>query len=172
MTYDSPRALRTALEHRLLQRATETGVSLDRLRRRVIFERVLARLSSAEPGAWVVKGGMALEVRLRDDARLTKDLDLGLRDNEVTAESLHERLIDVLSLDPAGDRFDPADGQTPGRHAGRLETGRGRHHHRRGLERGREEALRFLRYHSSLPQEDEAAVGLTAGAALRAETAG
>lgn len=105
MTYDSPRALRTALEHRLLQRATETGVSLDRLRRRVVFERVIARLSSGEPGAWVVKGGMALEVRLRDDARLTKDLDLGLRDNAVTAESLHERLIDVLALDPAGDRF-------------------------------------------------------------------
>ncbi|MEI2815751.1 MAG: nucleotidyl transferase AbiEii/AbiGii toxin family protein [Microthrixaceae bacterium] len=71
----------------------------------MVFERVVARLSSAEPGAWVVKGGMALEVRLRDDARLTKDLDLGLRDNEVTAESLHERLIDVLALDPAGDRF-------------------------------------------------------------------
>ena len=105
MTYDSPRALRTALEHRLLQRSTETGVSLDRLRRRVVFERVVARLSSAEPGAWVVKGGMALEVRLRDDARLTKDLDLGLRDNEVTADSLHERLIEVLALDPAGDRF-------------------------------------------------------------------
>ena len=105
MTYDSPKALRTALEHRLLLRSTETGVSLDRLRRRVVFERVVARLSSAEPGAWVVKGGMALEVRLRDDARLTKDLDLGLRDNEVTAESLHERLIEVLALDPAGDRF-------------------------------------------------------------------
>ncbi|MGE3445921.1 MAG: nucleotidyl transferase AbiEii/AbiGii toxin family protein [Acidimicrobiia bacterium] len=105
MTYDSQRALRTALEHRLLQRSAETGVSLDRLRRRVVFERLVARLSSAEPGAWVVKGGMALEVRLRDDARLTKDLDLGLRDNEVTAEALHERLIDVLALDPANDRF-------------------------------------------------------------------
>lgn len=105
MTYDSPRALRTALEHRLLQRSIETGVSLDRLRRRVVFERVIARLSSAEPDAWVVKGGMALEVRLRDGARVTKDLDLGLRDDEVTSESLHERLIDILALDPAGDRF-------------------------------------------------------------------
>lgn len=105
MTYGSPRALRTALEQRLLQRSIETGVSLDRLRRRVVFERVLSRLSTAEPGAWVVKGGMALEVRLRDDARLTKDLDLGLRDNQVTAESLHERLIATLALDPGGDRF-------------------------------------------------------------------
>lgn len=105
MSYGSPRALRTALEHRLLQRSSETGVSLDRLRRRVIFERVVSRLSAAEPGHWVVKGGMALEVRLRDEARLTKDLDLGLRDGEVTAETLHERLVDVLGLDSAGDRF-------------------------------------------------------------------
>ncbi len=105
MSYESPRALRTALEHRLLQRASESGVSLDRLRRRVVFERVVSRLSSAEPGAWVIKGGMALEVRLQDKARLTKDLDLGLRYDEVTAESLHERLVEVLSLDTASDRF-------------------------------------------------------------------
>jgi hypothetical protein len=48
---------------------------------------------------------MALEVRLRDGARLTKDLDLGLRDDEASAESLHERLINVLAIDSAGDRF-------------------------------------------------------------------
>lgn len=84
MTYATAQALRMALEQRLLTRSQETGVSLDRLRRRVVFERVVARLQSAEPGRWVLKGGMALEVRLHDRARLTKDLDLGLRD-EVTA---------------------------------------------------------------------------------------
>jgi hypothetical protein len=39
-----------ALEQRLLTRSGETGVSLDRLRRRVVFERILARLQAAEPG--------------------------------------------------------------------------------------------------------------------------
>lgn len=97
MIYQSPQALRTALEHRLLAISTESGISLDRLRRRVLFERIIARIQSAEPGRWVLKGGMALEVRLRDNARLTKDVDLGLRDNVDTVPDLHERLIDILA---------------------------------------------------------------------------
>jgi hypothetical protein len=105
MTYHSAQALRTALEHRLLARSTETGASLDRLRRRVMFERIIARIQAAEPGQWVLKGGMALEVRLRDDARLTKDVDLGLRDDVNSAPDLHERLIDILATDLDHDYF-------------------------------------------------------------------
>lgn len=105
MTYHSAQALRTALEHRLLARSAETGVSLDRLRRRVMFERVIARIQAAEPGQWVLNGGMALEVRLRDDARLTKDVDLGLRDDVNSAPDLHERLIDILTVDLDHDYF-------------------------------------------------------------------
>lgn len=105
MTYQSAPALRTALERRLLAQSAETGVSLDRLRRRVMFERVIARMQTAEPGQWVLKGGMALEVRLRDDARLTKDVDLGLRDSVNSAPDLHERLIDILAVDHDHDHF-------------------------------------------------------------------
>lgn len=105
MSYETPKALRVALENRLLARSQATGISLDRLRRRVLFERILARLQVAEPGLWVLKGGMALEVRLRDDARLTKDLDLGLRAEVADVVDLEERLIGALSVDPAGDRF-------------------------------------------------------------------
>lgn len=105
MTYQSAPALRTALERRLLERSTETGASLDRLRRRVMFERIIARMQAAEPGQWVLKGGMALEVRLRDDARLTKDVDLGLRDDVNSAPDLYERLIDILTVDLDHDYF-------------------------------------------------------------------
>lgn len=49
MIYQSPQALRTALEHRLLVTSTESGISLDRLRRRVMFERIIARIQAAEP---------------------------------------------------------------------------------------------------------------------------
>ena len=105
MTYDSPQALRTALEHRLLATSRESGVALDRLRRRVLFERVVSRIEVAEPGLWVLKGGMALEVRLSDAARLTKDIDVGLRDSVASPADLHERLIDALSNDPFNDRF-------------------------------------------------------------------
>lgn len=102
MRYDSPQALRMALEQRLLTRSNETGIGLDRLRRRVVFERIVARPEVAEPGRWVLKGGMALEVRLHDDARLTKDIDLGLRDVVVNAEDLHERLVDAFTADVDG----------------------------------------------------------------------
>ena len=105
MTYETAQALRMALEQRLLTRSRQTGVALDRLRRRVLFERVVARLHSAEPGRWVLKGGMALEVRLADRARLTKDLDVGLRDEVTAGEELRERLVELLTVDLDGDRF-------------------------------------------------------------------
>lgn len=105
MTYETAQALRMALEQRLLTRSQQTGVSLDRLRRGVVFERVIVRLHSAEPGLWVLKGGMALEVRLRDRARLTKDLDLGLRDEVTEGTTLRERLVELLSVELDNDRF-------------------------------------------------------------------
>lgn len=106
MTYETPHALRTALEQRLRNRSADTGVGLDRLRRRVVFERIVARLEAAEPGQWVLKGGMALEVRLGDDARLTKDIDLGLRDDIEDATDLQERLVGALAVDQDGDGFE------------------------------------------------------------------
>lgn len=105
MTFDTPQALRMGLERRLLTRSRETGISLDRLRRRVVFERIVARLEVAQPRQWVLKGGMALEVRLGDAARLTKDVDLGLRSRVVNESELHERLLDALSPDLGGDGF-------------------------------------------------------------------
>ena len=105
MSYETPEALRMALEHRLNSRASETGIGIDRLRRRVIFERVVARLAHAEPGTWVLKGGMALEVRLQDRARLTKDIDLGLRGTVQERVELQERLVEALGVDPFNDRF-------------------------------------------------------------------
>lgn len=105
MTYDTPQALRMALEQRLLNQSEESGISLDRLRRRVVFERIVARLEVAEPRQWVLKGGMALEVRIADAARLTKDIDLALRTPVADEAELHERLIDALSADSDGDGF-------------------------------------------------------------------
>jgi hypothetical protein len=105
MTYLTPQALRAALEQRLLNQSEATGVALDRLRRRVVFERVVARLHTAEPGRWVLKGGMALEVRLADRARLTKDIDLGLRETVEDQRELHECLVEALAADAYADWF-------------------------------------------------------------------
>lgn len=110
MRYGTPKAFRTALEDRLKARSSETGVGLDRLRRGVLFERIVVRLDAAEPGQWVLKGGMALEVRLRAAARLTKDIDVGLRAEVADDASLRDRLVEALSADPDGDRFELAVG--------------------------------------------------------------
>ncbi len=74
-TFSNPAAFRQSLESRLQAISRETGIDLQRVRRKVAFERFLARLFSAKPSPWVLKGGYALEVRF-EVARATKDLDL------------------------------------------------------------------------------------------------
>lgn len=103
MTYESVGALRQALEQRLLNQARQTGTDLNRLRRRVVFERILLRLTTSQSGMWVVKGGMAVELRIGNSARMTKDLDLNIRSNAEDAAEVHEGLIAAVSTDPAID---------------------------------------------------------------------
>lgn len=106
MAYESPAALRQALESRLGNQSRETGVDLERLRRRAAFERLLVRLELGAPHRWVVKGGMALEIRLGDRARSTRDLDLALRDAQGDGSSVRELLIDCLSVAREEDGFE------------------------------------------------------------------
>ena len=80
--YATPGALRIALEDRLKRIAGEEGIDLQRLRRQVAFDRLLARLFSKEETQWVLKGGYAMELRLRE-ARTTKDIDLTLHDHRL-----------------------------------------------------------------------------------------
>lgn len=105
MTYDSPIALRTALETRLLNESRDKSIDYQRLRRRAVFERLLVRLIVGSPGKWVLKGGMALEVRVRERARATRDLDLAVLDSARDGEELREHAIELLAEDPDGDRF-------------------------------------------------------------------
>jgi hypothetical protein len=76
MNYQSGGAFRRALEQRLSAKSWSTGVPLVRLRKMVAFDRFLARLIQAQPGVWVLKGGLAFQLRLRARARTTKDIDL------------------------------------------------------------------------------------------------
>lgn len=105
MTYPSAGAFRQALEQRLLNQSIQSDVDLNRLRRRVVFERILYRLTTAQPGRWIVKGGMAIELRLGDSARMTKDLDLNIRTESGSAGDVHLHLLAALDTDPAGDGF-------------------------------------------------------------------
>lgn len=76
--YATGPALRAALEERLKQIAKEENTELQRLRRRVAFDRFLARLFQGANTQWVLKGGYAMELRFQI-ARVTKDLDFTLR---------------------------------------------------------------------------------------------
>lgn len=80
-TYATATAFRRALEDRLQDIAGKESVDLQRLRRQVAFDRLLARLfQAAQPRAlpWVLKGGYAMELRIKA-ARTTKDIDLTMR---------------------------------------------------------------------------------------------
>ena len=59
MRYATAAALRQALETRLLALSRSQGSSLVRLRKEVVFDRLLARLLVTAPGRWVLKGGLA-----------------------------------------------------------------------------------------------------------------
>ena len=105
MRYRTPHDLRAALEQRLKTESREGSTSLNVLRRRVIYERILARLNHAQPGTWVVKGGCALDIRMPDRTRATEDLDLGLRHDRADGAWVLEQLRGALDGDPDGDFF-------------------------------------------------------------------
>lgn len=66
---------RKSLESRLKNISIAKGENLQRLRRKVAFDRLLARLFSTEEQNFFLKGGYAMELRLKS-ARATKDIDL------------------------------------------------------------------------------------------------
>jgi Nucleotidyl transferase AbiEii toxin, Type IV TA system len=106
MSCATPGALRAALEARLQSQEATSVADPDRRRRRAVFERLLVRLQHAMPGQWVLKGGMALEVRLGQRARTTRDLDLALRQAVRDGDEVRERVIEALAEDPEGDGFE------------------------------------------------------------------
>jgi len=114
MRYNSGGAFRRALETRLRDQSLHSGVPLVRLRKMVAFERLLARLTTEQPEAWLLKGGLALQWRMGDRARTTKDLDMLL---VASIEDVHAALVRAALLD-LGDWFRylvqrPSENSTP-----------------------------------------------------------
>jgi hypothetical protein len=110
MRYATPAAFRDAIEDRIRSQAAG-GADPMRIRQHIVFERLLARLVHQRPGDWVLKGGVALEVRLRNRARATKDLDLAVRGVSESGQ-LIETLAEALGTDPDDDYFTLRLGQT------------------------------------------------------------
>jgi hypothetical protein len=78
MRYATAGAFRKALEQRIRTLAGADSPTIQRLRKRVTFERFLARLQDPPDSPWFLKGAFALELRLGNRARTTRDLDLGI----------------------------------------------------------------------------------------------
>ncbi|MDE3269975.1 MAG: nucleotidyl transferase AbiEii/AbiGii toxin family protein [Pseudomonadota bacterium] len=110
MKYKTPYDLRQAIAHHLRMLSKGQGISVERLRRHLAFERLLARLFKEPKPAWVLKGGYAMELRTQN-ARVTKDVDLTIPEgsNIPTEQSkisvaLYDSLTNALAED-LGDFF-------------------------------------------------------------------
>jgi len=103
--YASATAFRVALEDRLKRLAQEENIDLQRVRRQAAFDRLLCRLFKEPESPWLLKGGYAMELRLKT-ARTTRDMDLALkqlpmptRDWDANASTVLEALREVGQLD-------------------------------------------------------------------------
>jgi hypothetical protein len=84
MRFESAAALRASLEERLRNESVESSVSVAFLRKRVVFERYLARLVVVAPDSWILKGALALDFRA-GRSRATMDMDLSQQANREDA---------------------------------------------------------------------------------------
>jgi hypothetical protein len=82
MKYRDAPSFRQALEQRLKDQAGGDGAYLARMRKRIAFDRLLARLAVVAHGRWLLKGGFTLDLRLSTRARSTKDVDIEWRVDE------------------------------------------------------------------------------------------
>ena len=92
--YDTPAGFKAALEQRL-RNLSAAGGEFARRRQLLVFDRFLARVDRVLGDAAMLKGGLALEVRL-EHARTTRDVDLRLVGSP---ESALEKLQEAGRLD-------------------------------------------------------------------------
>jgi hypothetical protein len=99
--YRTAAAFRTALEAHLARHSRRATVPIGRVRKAVVFERLLARLQIVVPDRWLLKGALALDFRFGTRARATNDMDLAHADDVETATA---DLMAAAAYD-AGDYF-------------------------------------------------------------------
>ena len=83
MKYRSPAALHQAIKHRIRLISKSEGIEALRLRRHLAFERFLARIFKHPSSPWVLKGGYAMELRIKS-SRATRDIDLAVPESNLS----------------------------------------------------------------------------------------
>jgi hypothetical protein len=110
MKATTPQQFRASVESRLSAESSATGRSINRVRTLLVMERFLTRMVAVAPDAFVLKGGLALELRL-PRARTTRDVDVLARGDGDSAEALMRRVA-ALVPDPP-DHIEFAVGPNP-----------------------------------------------------------
>jgi hypothetical protein len=87
MALITPHQFRTSVDDRLRREARALGRPFNRCLNLLVMERFVARLVAAGPSAFLLKGGLALELRLAR-ARTTRDIDILARGAPDEAEAL------------------------------------------------------------------------------------
>ncbi len=103
MKFKTATDFRKSLESRIQGIAAKTGQDLQSLRRKVAFDRLLARIFSDNKSSFYLKGGYAMELRVAE-ARVTKDIDLTClqrvnNENDLLSEIILDELQELASLD-------------------------------------------------------------------------
>lgn len=101
--YATPQALRRAVSDRLRELAAQRpGTTLGYLQRQFAYDRLLARVFTADPDQWVLKGAAAMLARLPAAARHSKDIDLYHRHGNL--DEAQQAFADAAAVD-LGDYF-------------------------------------------------------------------
>ena len=107
-TYTSAAGFRAALEGRLNKLAVEEGIDLKRVRRQVAFDCLLRRLFASANAPWLLKGGYAMELRIKA-ARTTRDVDLALMRLPVPSSGWEGNVGIILEMLREAGRMAPGD---------------------------------------------------------------
>lgn len=102
--YSSADALMASVTARARAASVTRGMSVDQLIRQFEFSRILARVFASDSAEqWVLKGGVAALVRIRD-GRMTNDIDFLHATRADDLDMAVDRLENALALD-LGDHF-------------------------------------------------------------------
>ena len=108
MRYKDAAAFRMALDRRIIDDAGGNQLRTVWYRKRIAFDRILARLEIVAPGEFVLKGGLALHYRFGDHARNTYDMDFAVQNIARMREVMH-KLVNI----ELGDFFSLSVGKEP-----------------------------------------------------------
>ncbi len=98
-SYTDPNSFRQALQDRLRSAAIARARPAQELFLKIVIERLLARLFASPNPPWLLKGGLAMDMRFRPRARTTRDVDLELTVEPATNEGMHDALNTAATRD-------------------------------------------------------------------------